>query len=90
MPDASNPGPSGPAESSPSARQAQQGGAHLFRHVPELPPDLVAPGRLLVGRGEGGGLRGVGGGSERVRAHVRDTGGLPGGAGRGHGGWRLR
>lgn len=84
------PRPQRPGGVLPQWRQTQQGDAHLFGHVPELPPDLVASGGLVVGRGKSGGLRGVSSGSQSMRAHVRDTRGLPGGVGCRHGSWRLR
>ena len=46
----------------------------------KLPADLLIHGIRPVGSGQTGRLRGVRGGRERVRAHVRDGGGLPGGS----------
>jgi hypothetical protein len=55
--------------------EATEGRPDRAARVLELPEDL---GRTGAGVVQLGGLRGVGGGAQRVRAHVRDAGRLPG------------
>jgi hypothetical protein len=63
--------------------KGSQCGADLCGHVVELPADLVFDGFWPVRVPEGGGLGGVSGGTQCVRAHVADADGLPGGSGSG-------
>jgi len=54
-------------------------------HAPELPGDLVTDGIGPIRSGQPSRVRGVGGRAERVRAHVRNTGGLGSSSGSSHG-----
>ena len=66
--------------------KATQGYADRVAHVVQLPRDLRIK-RVLAGCSQAGGSGGVRGGAEGVSAHVRDTGSLCGGSGRGDRGW---
>jgi hypothetical protein len=66
--------------------KATQGFADQVAHVVQLPRDLRI-NRVLAGCSQAGGSGGVRGGAEGVSAHVRDTGSLCGGSGRGDRGW---
>ena len=60
-----------------------QGSPDLYRHVSEMPADLVAARFWPVGGGQAGGLDGIRGGAECVRAHMSDGYALTGGSGSG-------
>ncbi len=64
--------------------QLSQGGSRRHRHTAKLPADLLADSFGPVRGGQSGCLSGVRGGTQGVRAHVRDACGLPGRSGGGH------
>ena len=65
-------------------RQLSQGGSGRRGHVAKLPADLLADSLPPVRGGQSSRLGGIRGGTERVRAHMRDAGGLPGRSRGGH------
>ena len=69
--------------------KGSQGGANLWRHVLELPAALVFDGFWPVRVRKTGGLGGISGGAQCVRAHMADADGLTGGSGSGRCGGRL-
>ena len=80
-PDPSSPGPSGPDELA-NGREKSQGGSGRRRHVSKLPADLLTNRVLPVGGGETRCLGGIRGGTQGVRAHMRNSRSLPRGSGR--------
>ncbi len=60
--------------------KGSEGGPDLCRHVGELPADLVVDRFWPIGGRQAGGLRGIPGGAQRVRAHVADADRLAGGS----------
>jgi hypothetical protein len=65
-------------------RQLSQGGSGGRGHVAKLPADLLAHSPWPVRSGQPSRFGGVRGGTQSVRAHMRDARGLPGRSGRGH------
>lgn len=59
-------------------RQLSQGGSGLRGHTVKLPADLLDDRFRPAGSGQSSRLGGIRGGTQSVRAHVRDGGGLPG------------
>ena len=80
--DARSPGSRGPDRFS-DGRQLSQSSSDRRGHMVKLPTDLLADGLRSVRTSQAGGLRGIRGGTESVRAHVRGARGLPGRSGGG-------
>jgi hypothetical protein len=78
------PGPEGTGRILTDGRQLSQGGSGRRGHAAKLPADLLADSLRPVGGGQSSRLGGIRGGTQRVRAHVRDACGLPGRSGGGH------
>jgi hypothetical protein len=72
------PRPKGAGSILADGREQSQDGFGRRGHVIKLPADLVRHSICPVGRGRASRLRGVCGSPEGVRAHVGDSGGLPG------------
>jgi hypothetical protein len=68
-------------------RQLTQGGSNRHGHMVKLPSDLLADRPRPARGGQSRRLSGIRGGTQSVRAHMRDARGLPGGSG---GGRRCR
>src|SRR5690606_920162 len=82
--------PEGPRSVLANGRQGFQGGANLRGHMGKLPGDLVPDCVRPLGGGQACGPDRIGGGTQRMRTHVADGGGLPGGSGGGSSSRRLR
>jgi hypothetical protein len=82
-PDARSPGPRD-RRILTHRRQLSQRGSGRRRQTAELPSDLLADSLRTVGGGQSSRLSGVRGGTQRVRAHMRDACGLSGRSGGGH------
>ena len=65
-------------------RQLLQGGSGRRGHAAKLPADLLADSLRPVGSAESSRICGIRGGTQSVRAHMRDACGLPGRSGGGH------
>ncbi len=65
-------------------RQLSQGGSGRRGHTTKLPADLLAERLRPVGGDQSSRLGGIRGGTQSVRAHMRDACGLPGRSGGGH------
>ena len=78
------PRPEGTGRILTDGRQLSQGGSGRRGHTTKLPADLLADSLRPVGGGQASRLGGVRGGTQGVRAHVRDACGLPGRSGGGH------
>jgi hypothetical protein len=83
-PDARSPGPRGPDAFSPTGGSCLRAALAAAEHTAKLPADLLADSLRPVGGGQSSRLGGIGGGTQGVRAHMRDASGLPGRAGSGH------
>ena len=78
------PGPERTGRILTNGRQLSQGGSGRRGHMPKLPADLLADSLRPVGGGQSSRVGGIRGGTQGVRAHVRNACGLPGRSGRGH------
>ena len=78
------PRPEGTGRILTDGRQLLQGGSGRRGQTAKLPADLLADGPGPAGGGQSSRRGGVRGGTQGVRAHMRDAGGLPGGSGGGH------
>lgn len=65
-------------------RQLSQGRSHGRGHPRQLPSNLLSNRLRPIWGGQSDRLSGVRGGTQRVRAHMRDACGLPGRSGGGH------
>jgi hypothetical protein len=65
-------------------RQLSQGGSGRRGPTAKLPADLLADSLRPVGGGQSSRRGGIRGGTQGVRAHMRDACGLPGRSGGGH------
>ena len=83
-PEARSPGPRGPRGPdafSPTGGICRQGAPASRGHTAKLPADLLADSLRPVGGGQSSRLGGIRGGTQGVRAHMRDACGLPGRSG---------
>ena len=78
------PRPEGTGRVLTDGRQLSQCGSRRRRHTAKLAADLLAHSLRPVGGGQSSRLGGIRGGTQGVRAHVRDACGLPGRSGGGH------
>ena len=78
------PRPEGTRRILTDGRQLSQGRSGRRGHMAKLPADLLADSLRPVGGGKSSRLGGIRGGTQSVRAHVRDACGLPGRSGGGH------
>ena len=78
------PRPEGTGRILTDGRQLSQGGSGRRGHTAKLPADLLADSLRPVGGGQSSRLGGIRGGTQGVRAHMRDACGLPGRSGGGH------
>ena len=78
------PRPEGTGRILTDGRQLAQGGSGRRGHTAKLPADLLADRPRPVRGGQSSRLGGVRGGTQGVRAHMRDARGLPGRSGGGH------
>ena len=78
------PRPEGTGRILTDGRQLSQGGSGRRGHMAKLPADLLADSLGPVGGGQSSRLGGIRGGTQSVRAHVRDACSLPGRSGGGH------
>jgi hypothetical protein len=78
------PRPEGTGRILTDRRQLSQGGSGRRGHMAKLPADLLADSFRPVGGGQSSRLGGIRGGTQSVRAHMRDACGLPGRSGGGH------
>ena len=84
-PDARRPGPKGTGRILANGRQLSQSSSDRGGHAVKLPTGFLADRLRSVRCGPAGGRGGIRGGTQSVRAHMRDTGGrLPGRTGGGH------
>jgi hypothetical protein len=65
-------------------RQSSQSSSGRRGHTAKLPEDLLADSLRPDGSGQSSRLGGIRGGTQSVRAHMRDACGLPGRSGGGH------
>jgi hypothetical protein len=65
-------------------RQLSQRGSGRRGHTAKLPADLLADSLRPAGASRASRLGGIRGGTQSVRAHMRDACGLPGRSGSGH------
>ena len=78
------PRPEGTGRVLTDGRQLSQSGSGRRGHMAKLPADLLTDSLRPVRGGQRSGLGGIRGGTQRVRPHMRDACGLPGGSGGRH------
>jgi hypothetical protein len=78
------PRPEGTRRILTNGRQLSQGSPGRRGHTAQLPADLLADSLRPVRGGQSSRLGGIRGGTQGVRAHMRDARGLPGRSGGGH------
>jgi hypothetical protein len=78
------PRPEGTRRILTDGRQLSQGRSSRRGHSAKLPAHLLADSLPPVGSDQSSRLGGIGGGTQGVRAHMRDARGLPGRSGSGH------
>jgi hypothetical protein len=79
-----NPRPEGTGRILTDGRQPSQSSSGRRGHTAKLPADLLADSLRPVRGGQSSRLGGIRGGTQSVRAHMRDACGLPGRSGGGH------